>query len=366
MRLPDGEFVWGLGDDSTTDLTVQHFKEFARRMYASYMGNLDDTNVFTAQLQTEIGEMQDKLVAGGELIPGQFTRGVLDLDTEYASGFKLRPPPEPVCVYFSVNGAGSTWSQGYPYDIGQTLDSSKCWHQPIGYDTTPFPMMKGVATGVNELVRQLNMPRGSKGLNCTVLPWTYGFYSMGAIVGMTVLMRVFFGDLQQFKHTYMGGITFGNPMRQHGHTFPGCTWNDGEGIVTPNAHGCPDAHWDFADDAAMPGSGGDDLYTKIAKAGTSAAQNSDMRSVWNIIATGNPLSLTEAIFLLLLKPSFTGGYAAAKAAFQALDFFVVHGINPHTNYQFSLPIQGDSRNCWELAREHIADLVARLPIGAAG
>lgn len=359
MKLPSGEFVWGLGDNSKTDFTVQHFKAFARRMYHSYMGDLADTNLFDVQLQTEIGIMQDKLVAGGHI--GPHTRGVLDLETEYASGFKIRPAPEPVCVVLSINGAGSHYDQGYPYDIGQTLDRRKCWHQPIGYDTTPFPMMRGVGTGVTEVIRQLNMPRGSKGLNCTVLPWAAVAYSMGAIVFMIILMRVLFGDLQQFKATYMGSAAFGNPMREHGHTFPGCSYSDGEGIVTPTAHDTPVDHWDFAADKAMVGSPGDDLYTKLAKQGVTTLTVADMRAVWQIVGSGNPLSLTGAILALLAHPDFTGGFAAAAAAWQALDFFVVKGITPHTSYQFTCPIAGDPRDCWELAREHMADLVARLP-----
>jgi len=348
-----------LGDNSKTDFTVQHFKAFARRMYKSYMGDLVDTNLFDVQLQTEIGIMQDKLAAAGHI--GLHTRGVLDLETEYASGFKQRPAPEPVCVVFSINGAGSHYDEGYPYDIGQTLDRAKCWHQPIGYDTSPVPMMRGVATGVTEVIRQLNMPRGKKGLNCTALPWGAVAYSMGAIVFMIVLMRVLFGDLQQFKRTYMGSAALGNPMRQHGHTFPGCGWSDGEGIVTPNAHDTPVDHWDFAADKAMPGSPGDDLYTKISKAGVSDLTAADMRTVWQIIATGNPLSLMGAVFMLMASPSFTGTEAAAIAAIQALDFFVIKGVTPHTSYQFTLPIPGDPRDCWELARGHMADLVARLP-----
>lgn len=363
MRLPSGEFVWGLGDNSKTDFTVQHFKAFAKRMYKSYMGDLDDTNLFDARLQTEIGVMQDKLVAGKHI--GKFTRGVLDLETEYASGFKIRPAAEPVCVAFSINGAGSTWDMGYPYDIGETLDKAKCWHQPIGYDTSPFPMMTGVNDGVTAFIRQLDMPRGVHGLNCTVLPWCAVVYSMGAIVFMIVLMRTLFGDLGRFKATYMGSAAFGNPMREHQHTFPGCSYSDGEGIVTPNAHDTPEAHWDFASDAKMVGSKGDDLYSKINKAGTTAEQNADMRTVWQIVATGNPVSLTMAILMLLAHPNFKGGYAAAKAALQALDFFVVKGVTPHTSYQFTQPINGDPRDCWELARGHMADMVARLPRAVA-
>jgi hypothetical protein len=289
---------------------------------------------------------------------------VLDLETEYASGFKLRPPPEPVCVMFSINGAGSTWNMGYPYDIGETLDKSKCWHQPIGYNTNPFPMNTGVQDGIGEFIRQLDMPRGSKGLNCTVLPWCGVFYSMGALVGMNVLDRILHGDLGRFKPTYMGSSTFGNPRRQEGHTFPGCMNSDGMGISQPNDHDMPANHWDFAASKAMPGSNGDDLYTKIGIPGENPATQKDMRAVWDIVNKGNPLSLTEAVLMLLAAPSFSGDYSAAVAALHALNFFVVKGITPHTRYQFTLPIANDPRDCWELARAHTADLVARMPRGA--
>jgi hypothetical protein len=307
--------------------------------------------------------MDGKTVTGGVFHNTQ--PGVLTYATKLALGVvDPPPPPEPACVYFSINGAGSTWNMGYPFDIGETLDKSKVWHQPIGYNTNPFPMADGVKDGVAEFIRQLDMPRGRAGKNCTQLPWTYNFYSMGAIVGMTVMMRIFDGDLQRFKATCMGGSTFGNPMRQHGHTFPGCSYSDGEGIVTPNAHDCPDAHWDMACDKAMTGSTGDDLYTKLDKTGVDDQTDVDMRAVWDIVNTANPMNLAQAVLLLLAKPSFNGGYDAAVAAFQALDFFAVKNTSPHVQYQFTQPIDGDARDCWELCREHAADLVARLPVDA--
>lgn len=283
----------------------------------------------------------------------------------HALGISIPWVPEPKCVFFSINGAGSTWNMGYPYDIGETLDKSKCWHQPIGYNTNPVPMNTGVQDGIQEFIRQLDMPRGSLGKNCTQLPWGGIFYSMGALVGMAVLDRVFHGDLGRFKATYIGSATFGNPRRQKDHTFPGCSWSSGEGISTPTDHDMPDAHWDFAADKHMPGSGGDDLYTKMAD-DEDPQTTANMRAVWDIINKGNPLSLAMAVLKLLANPNFKGGYDAAVAAFKALDFFVVKATGPHVRYQFTLPIQGDPRDCWELARAHCADLVARLPVGAAG
>lgn len=365
MRLPSGEFVWGLGDNSSTNNTVRDFKAFARRMYKSYMGDLADTNLFDQQMVDRVSMMQDKLEASNRF-QNPHTRGVLDLETEYASGYKMRVPPGPLCIFFSITGAGGVWDAGYPYDIGESIqpgvpvDRRFYYHQPIGYNTNPFPMNTGVQDGISEFIRQLDMPRPNfGGRNCTTIPWSYNFYSMGALVGMAVVDRVLHGDLGRFKATYLGGSTEGNPRRQENHTFPGCLNSDSMGISQPNDHDMPDEHWDFAASKDMPGAGGDDLYTKVGGPGEDAAAQKNQRAVWDIVNKGNPLSLFAAVGMLMLNPSFTGGWDAGVAAFKALNFFVVQGITPHTRYQFTLPIANDPRNCWELAREHAVDLLTR-------
>jgi hypothetical protein len=270
------------------------------------------------------------------------------------------PPPEPSCVAISVNGAGSTWSMGYPYDIGETLDKSRCWHQPIGYDTTPVPMMRGVKTGVDEVIRQLYLPRGARGRNCTQLPYLFLLYSMGAIVGMQVLQRIMDGDLRNdFKRNYMGSIAYGNPMREENHTFPGGIPVDGEGVVTPTMHGTPIQHWDFVSQAGMPGSTGDDMYAKIGGDDNSVLSVENIRAVWKIVATGNPLTLASQIAKLVLTPSFAEVEGAFDAAWTAAQFFIFKGLTPHTTYQFLQPGLGDSRDSWEIGRAYCADLVAR-------
>jgi hypothetical protein len=185
---------------------------------------------------------------------------------------------------------------------------------------------------------------------------------MGSIVWMITFMRVLHGDLQQFKHTYMGSNSFGNPMRQNNHGLPGGILVEGEGIAwTADVHDVPDCHWDFTAEKGMVGSPGNDLYAKVDG---SELTVKDMRAVWDIVNKGNPLSLATAILMLLAHPSFDGGYAAAEAALKALDFFVVKGLTPHTSYQFVQPIANDIRDCWRIALDHSADIVNRLPIGA--
>lgn len=271
------------------------------------------------------------------------------------------PPPEPSCVAFSVGGAGSAWNMGYPYDIGETLDRAKCWHQPIGFDTTPFPMQRGVKTGVDEIIRQLYLPRGSKGLNCLTLPYVAAAYSMGAIAWMQVLMRILYGDLQQFKPQYMGSIAYGNPMREENHTFPGGIPVDGSGIVTPTAHDTPVAHWDFVSQAGMPGATGDDLYAKVGGDDDSVLSVANMRAIWDIVNKTNPLALVKAIFNLVSSPSFPEVEGVFDAAWTAAQFFIFKGLSPHTTYQFLQPKAGDPRDSWEIGRAYVADLVARAP-----
>lgn len=369
MKLPDGEFVWGLGDNSSKDMTVRTFKAFARRMYRSYCGDLADTNLFDLQMQDKVTQIQDRLVAGGRLKLKPGHRGTLDLDTEIATSFKA--PPVPTLnfqsIVFSINGAGSTWNMGYPYDIGEDVmkRNNTVYHQPIGYNTAPFPMRNGVRDGIGEFINQLSRPRPEfGGRNCETIPYTYVFYSMGALVGCAVLDRILHGDLGRFKRTYLGGSTFGNPRRQNGHSFPGCSHSSGEGISTPTDHDMPDVHWDFAADKHMPGAGGDDLYTKMAD-DESPGTTRNMRAVWDIVNTGNPLNLAAAVVMLLAHPNFVGGYDAAIAAFKALDFFVLKQTGPHVRYQFTNPVDGDPRDCWEMARQHTADLTNRLQINVA-
>jgi hypothetical protein len=216
-------------------------------------------------------------------------------------------------------------------------------------------MKPSYEAGVTEMVRQMDLH------HCDVTPWLAGGYSQGMIVLGIVLMRVFYGDLGRFKSTYLGSIGFGNPMRQGGHTFPGCVPVHGQGIAQPLMHDTPTAHWDFANVKAMVNSRGDDFYATMDGEPDDSVAAADSRAVWAIIRDGikGGLTLVAAVAKLILSPSFSGGYGAAVAAFKALDFFVVQGITPHTQYQFVQPIPGDPRDCWAVARDYCRSLVVR-------
>jgi len=272
-----------------------------------------------------------------------------------------------LCVGITVGGAGSSFNNGYQWDLGEQLDKRRCYHQPIGYDTNPFPMNRGVTQGVERFITELTRPRAEfGGQNCETIPWFVPLaYSMGSIVWMIVLMRVLYGDLQRFKPTYMGSNSFGNPMRQANHGLPGGILVEGEGIAYDKAimvGDVPEAHWDFTAEKGMTGSPGNDLYAKVDGGPLTVK---DMRAVWQIVNKGNPTTLALAVLDLLATPTFEESYSAGVAAFKALDFFIIKGLTPHTSYHLVQPIAGDRRDCWRIALDRSNDIVARLPVGAA-
>lgn len=262
-------------------------------------------------------------------------------------------------VVFSVCGTGVPWNVGYPWDLCAALDDTFWVQQPIGYPAGAFPMKPSYTAGVTEFVRQLYLWGCDRGQT-----WGAVGYSQGAIVFMIVLMRVLFGDLQQFKATFIGGVTFGNPMREAGHTLPGGIDPGGMGIVEPNAHDTPDSVWDFACGSKMVNAPGNDLYA-TAGAGENALALEDQRAIWDIVDNEKVSSLAKAIAKLLLLPSWNGTIGAAQAAFGAMGFFIIHAITAHTSYQFVQPIAGDDRDCWRVGLDHMNQLGRDTPASEA-
>jgi len=321
-----------------------------------------DTDKFGPQAATWQREYESRTNQDQDGVVSDQDLAALDITTPPLPGATTGQ----LCVGITIGGAGSAWNNGYQWDLGEALDHQRCYHQPIGFNTNPLPMQTGVNDGVGEVVRQLNRPRIEfGGRNCSQIPWFVPLaYSMGSIVWMTILMRVLYGDLQQFKHTYMGSNSFGNPGRQENHAFPGAIPVPGLGIAnkSTNVHDVPDCHWDFTAIKGMVGSPGTDLYADIDGSDLTRA---DMEAVWELVRTGNPMTLAVAALKLAANPSFSGGYSAAVAALKALNFFVVKGLTPHTSYQFVQPIAGDPRDCWRVALDHSNWIVATLPVGAA-
>jgi hypothetical protein len=256
-------------------------------------------------------------------------------------------------VYFSVCGTGVPFNVGYPFDLGAALDDGVWSHQPIGYPAVAFPMQPSIDAGVAEFVRQLGL------WGCDQRKWGFGGYSQGGIVTSNILDRVRTGDLQKYLPTFLGGVTWGNPRREAGHTCPGGIDPGGHGIVTPNVVNTPATVWDFACGKTMVNSPGQDLYATCGYDGSTYSV-ADEEAIWEIVDEGSLTSFGGLISQVpkLLKAPLAGGTGAVFAILDALNFFVVTGITPHTSYQVVQPIAGDTRDAWAIALDHISAIGA--------
>lgn len=268
-------------------------------------------------------------------------------------------------VCFTVGGAGSSWNNGYQYDLGQALDPDNWTHQPIGYPTIPFPMKNGTDAGEAEFARQLAI------WDCTHRTWGFNSYSEGAIVTSNILDRCGITpsnvktDLAQYASTFIGGSTFGNPRREEHSVPPGAVDKGGHGIVTPNLVNTPATILDFACCKGMVNSPGQDLYTTCGYDGDPYSV-ADEEAIWNIVDYGK-ISSTKPLLGQILKLFTEPLKSAEGAVFAILDamIFFGKGLTPHTSYQFVQPVPGDPRDCWAMALDHMNQMGAATPARAA-
>ena len=263
-------------------------------------------------------------------------------------------------IMYTVHGTGQPdpTGIGYPADVARLL-SPNCWTwQPVGnYPASAFPMNKSIKAGEDELVRLITQVHPDR---------TFAFmgYSQGAIITSNVYDRLRNGDLQKYRGQFIGGVTWGNPRREQGHTvdMPGAIDPGGHGIVTPNLVGTEKFWWDFACGHKMANSPGQDLYATVGYDGDARAV-ADSEAIWEIVSKGTITSVGDLLdqVLKILPNPVGGSISAITAILDALDFFVVHGITAHTSYQFIEPVAGDTRDAWRMALDYLNWLGAAVP-----
>jgi len=284
----------------------------------------------------------------------------LQLQCEYAG-----VPVPPRHVIFTVQGTGQPDPEGpgYPADLARTLDDEKWFWQPVGnYMASAFPMQPSINSGDEEFARLLRLQSPTQ---------TWGFigYSQGAIVTSDILDRCGITknpnvtpDLADYADSFIGGVTWGNPRREAGHTIPNGIDPSGHGIVTPNLVGTPVSVWDFAVGKKMVNSPGQDLYTTCGYDGSTTSVT-DEQAVWGIVDKGTITSFGNFIdqVLKIVGNPVKGTVAAIVAILDALNFFVLEGITPHTSYGVTQPIAGDPRDCWRIAGDYLNWIGENVP-----
>ena len=241
---------WGLGDWShhpdgrDNDPTVRRAKAYMRAMFRSYAGNLADTNKFDEQMYDVVCMMQDKLVArpmnSYKLVEGRFIRGVLDLPTQLAMGFK-KPVPGVAKrpIIFTVEGHLSNMFVGPAASCAETLQNQGvCWWKPVWYDcaSLPFKNKSGVDSLVDQLRRNdiegppidMNKPDGPKVMWPFPIgtPWGIEGFSQGGMIVSEFMQQHVLptnGVLHFRLNDFKRGLGIGNPRREFGKMAP---WND--------------------------------------------------------------------------------------------------------------------------------------------
>ena len=205
---------WRVGMSSPTVAKAKKVLKIKFR----YAQKLDDTELFTEELQTVLMEYQRRK-------GGLRTDGILDYATQKALGMLApAPPPRPVATLITVNGTGipDPFGPGFPADLGRAMERTApglYYWQPIGYPAAVFPMRPSVEAGAEEVVLQINRHPGR---------FVLCGYSQGALVTNRVWRDEILnpaGRLHHRRDEVLAIITYGDPQRcpgiARGNTYAG-------------------------------------------------------------------------------------------------------------------------------------------------
>lgn len=218
-----------------------------------------------------------------------------------------------------------------PY-FREHLDPTKYTWTQVDYPASGFPMNTSMATGVANVEAAINATPGKFVLIGT---------SQGAAVISTVYDAIRSGSLSSRNSDFLGGVTFGNPRRQAGHTFPGCPDPGGNGIDYNNLLTGSETRWyDFAN----PG----DVVAINDNTTTTGKINTALFNLINESPSGD---------LSLMTDLFIHGFKTVADAFYSL-FYTLWDITsgPHQDYGTVAPLPGDIRGCMKIALDYLNSL----------
>jgi len=327
MRVNGIWVGWGLGDNSLSDMTVRRAKTYMRRMFASYAGNLSDTNVFDEQMYDAVTEMQKRYVRDGRLRIGTFISGVLDLETQYVMGFKKRPIGL-LPIIFTVEGHMSNmWVGPCASNASAIQQAGKAYWQPVGYDCGALPFNNG--SGFSELTRLVGSLTMDNGVRFPAgCPWGIIGFSQGAQIVSDFMEKQILnnGPLAWRLKDFKRGLALGNPRRENNRV---CSWAIKP--PKPNTQGIMDNPFNASKTEIA------DRWAENATAGDMFAENTtdaiglDKTAIAKIVTqnswVGGQAALLSRILALLGNPlgeAFTMVVAATEAI-----MFLASNPNPH-------------------------------------
>ena len=233
---------------------------------------------------------------------------------------------------FDVNGSPLVTTGGSDTYFQTNLNPALFKYVNLSYPASAFPMNQSIDTGTTNLTNAINATPGQ----FVLIGW-----SQGAIVVSNVYDEIRSGSLTSRNSDLLGAVTFGNPRRQNGHTFPSCPDPGGNGIDYTDLLASTETRWwDFANpgDAATC----NDNTTIDGQLATALFEL--LNSGWN----GDQSVLVD----LLTNPIWT--IIDTFSTLQNVFWDVTSG--PHTEYGTTTPLTGDPRTCIQIALDYINSL----------
>lgn len=233
------------------------------------------TGVYDVHTGKAIAEFQMR--AGLPVLLDENGYGIADWATQVRLGAITPAGPKP--TLYTLSGTGVDMWSGYPAEVARAVEDLFYW-QPVFYPAATFPMGPSVQAGIAELVRLIETRPG---------PFVLVGYSQGAIVTSKVWRDyINSGPLSHRRHDLFAAVTFGNPMREPGHTFPGGKDPGGRGIAPDHLTNTPIWWYDYAE----PG----DIYT--CTPANKAGEN--MTAIYNLVQ-GHLIRGQHSLFEQLLE-----------------------------------------------------------------
>lgn len=330
MKSASGDWIGlGLGD---IDPKITDIKQFMKRMYASYAGDLDESPVFNERMEVAVKEMQQRLVDAKppKLKIEDFTPGILNYKSQVAMKYiKVAPKARP-CM-FTVEGHLSNMLSGPCADTANILEKEELVnHLPTGYDCGSVPFNND--SGVVELARRVGQTVQDNGVPFPAgTPFVLSGFSQGDIVVFDFYNNYLQpGQLLEWRaKDLVCVLEYGPPTREMGNIAPwAMPW-----VKNQNTHGL-DPYRRFG----LPGfPKTPDNWVSVYREGDIFAQNGDDKAsevkaaVYQAVARGDffsdPFSLVAQISDL-----FTVPFDEVMAMFWAIVSgvgFLATNPNPH-------------------------------------
>jgi hypothetical protein len=330
MATIGGKWVGlGLGD---ADPEVGRIRDFMRRKFVSYAGNLPSTinnagiPLFDEPMTVATLTMQRAYAAQGKL-DSSLVNGYIGASTKVVMGYLPATTIDIRPLLFTVCGTGVPWWVGPDADTARACPQF-LW-QPIGYPANAVPMGPSIKAGHEELVNQFNIHR-EQVERCGA---NMAGYSQGAVITAEVWeqeIRDPAGRLHWALPFMRKAVAWGNPNREVGKVYP--DFAPGETVAPPNTGGVTGTRMTDTPDWWRNYAHAGDLYGAGWTGDNAASQ--DKIAIWHIIRDTNFFSGPDSLlsqFLEIAKSPLVGAIGAFTAMFDALRFFGQQTA-PHTDY----------------------------------